>query len=136
VSVVRVETLIEAPPQVCFDTARDVGLHARSAAATGERVVGGTAERLAEGLLGLGDEVTFEARHLGLRQRLTARITRFESPRLFVDEQVRGALRSFVHTHEFRPAGPWGDSTIMVDTLAPQFQCSRSTLASGGSVRW
>jgi ligand-binding SRPBCC domain-containing protein len=64
--------------------------------------------------MGLGDTVTWEATHFGVRQRLTARLTRFERPRLFEDEMVRGAFRSFTHTHEFRPAGA---GTVMVDTF-------------------
>ena len=75
---------------------------------TGERVVGG----VMSGLIGLGDEVTWEAVHLGVRQRLTARITRLEPPALFVDEMVRGAFRGFTHVHEFQDAG---GETLMVD---------------------
>ena len=33
----RLETLIEAPIDVVFDLARDIGLHERSMASTGER---------------------------------------------------------------------------------------------------
>jgi ligand-binding SRPBCC domain-containing protein len=113
VPTVHVETPIVAPTELCFDLARDVGLHTRSAAHTGERAVAGTTA----GLVSLGDEVTWEARHLGLRWRLTARITVFEPPYRFVDEQVRGPFRSFAHVHEFRPAAPGGTATSMVDTF-------------------
>lgn len=112
---VRVQTRIAAPPGACFDLARDVGLHTRSAVHTGERAVGGTTS----GLLSLGDEVTWEARHLGLRWRLTARITVFEPPRRFVDEQVRGPFRCFTHTHHFQ-AADGGAATVMLDTFSYQ----------------
>ena len=95
--LLRVETIIHAPREVCFDLARDVGAHLASTAQTGERVVAG---KLA-GLLDLGDTVTWEARHLGVRQRLTARITRMDRPAMFVDEMVSGAFAEFQHTHEF-----------------------------------
>jgi ligand-binding SRPBCC domain-containing protein len=114
--VIRLETLIEAPPERCFDLARDVDVHASSTARTRERAVAG----VRSGLLGPGDTVTWEAVHFGLRQRLTARITRFEPPHLFEDEMVRGAFHSFTHRHEFRPAG---SGTLMVDTF-----CYRSPL--------
>jgi ligand-binding SRPBCC domain-containing protein len=97
VPVVRVETVIRAPIERCFDLARDPDLHARSVAHTGERVV----SRTGSGLLGLGDVVTFEARHFGIWQRLTAKVTRFESPHLFEDRMVRGAFQSFRHVHAF-----------------------------------
>ncbi len=88
---------IEAPIELCFDLARDVETHARTSASTGERAVGGKTT----GLLDLGDEVTWEAVHLGVRQRLTSRIVELDRPRRFVDEMVRGAFASFRHVHEF-----------------------------------
>jgi ligand-binding SRPBCC domain-containing protein len=108
VPVILLETWIGAPIELCFDLARNVEAHVASTARTGERAVGG----VASGLMGLGDEVTWEAVHLGFRQRLTARITRMEPPRLFVDEMVRGAFHSFSHTHEFREVR---GGTLMVD---------------------
>jgi len=62
--------------------------------------------------MGPGDTVTWEAVHLGLRQRLTVRITRYERPHLFADEMVEGAFRRFTHTHEFRATE---QGTLMVD---------------------
>ena len=108
---IRVETVIRAPIERCFDLARDPDLHARSVAHTGERVV----SRTGSGLLGLGDVVTFEARHFGIRQRLTARITRFEAPHLFEDRMVRGAFRSVTHLHAFERTEA---GTRMIDTFA------------------
>lgn len=114
--VIRVETEIDGPPAVCFDAARDVDLHTRSTATTRERAVPGPGQVTA-GLLSLGDEVTWEAWHLGVRQRLTTRITRFEPPRLFEDVQVRGPFHAMTHTHEFRSIGVDGRRTRMVDTF-------------------
>jgi len=95
--VIVLRTPVKAPPSRCFDLARDIDLHQRSTAASRERVVGG----VTSGLLGPGDEVTWEATHFGVRQRLTSRITEFEPPRRFVDEMVRGAFRRFRHEHQF-----------------------------------
>jgi ligand-binding SRPBCC domain-containing protein len=106
--VVRIETVIHAPIERCFDLARDPDLHAHSLEHTGERVIA----RTGQGLLALGDEVTFEGRHFGMRQRLTARITRFEPPHLFEDRQVRGAFRSFSHLHTLRQTEA---GTVMTD---------------------
>jgi len=75
--------------------------HADSMAKSGERIVSCPPG----GMLGLGDEVTFEAVHLGVRQRLTSRIVEFDRPRRFVDEMVRGAFASFRHVHEFTDEG-------------------------------
>jgi len=108
---IRLATSIDAPPERCFDLARDVAAHVRSTAGTDERAVGG----VTVGLLELGDEVTWEARHLGIRQRLTVRISRFERPRMFEDVMVRGAFASLRHVHEFVPRD---GGTTMIDTFA------------------
>lgn len=40
---------------------------------------------------------------------MTSRITAFDFPTSFVDEQIRGPFRSFRHVHEFE-ATPGGSS--------------------------
>ncbi|HJU83104.1 MAG TPA: SRPBCC family protein [Holophagaceae bacterium] len=104
----RLETFIRAPRDRAFDLARDLDFHQRSLAHTGERVVGG---RLT-GLIEPGEEVEWEARHLGFRWRLRSRITAMPPPASFTDEQVRGPFRSFRHQHRFESV-PGG--TLMVD---------------------
>ena len=91
-------TLIRAAPAVCFDGARDAQLHMESARQTGERIVAGRDS----GLWELGDEITFEGVHLGVRQRFSARIVDFERPHFFRDEMTRGAFASLSHTHIFQ----------------------------------
>jgi ligand-binding SRPBCC domain-containing protein len=105
------ETHIEAPVEICFDLARDVDAHCETSAFTGERAVppGRTS-----GLLEAGELVTFEGVHLGVRQRLTARITEMERPLRFVDDMVKGAFHSMRHTHEFEKKP---DGTLMRDTI-------------------
>ncbi len=106
----HIVTTIAAPIEVCFDLARDIDFHLRTMEATGERAVAGRTS----GLIELGETVTWEAKHLGVRQRLTAKITAFDQPRHFRDEMTSGAFRSLVHDHRFE----WQDGrTVMVDTL-------------------
>jgi ligand-binding SRPBCC domain-containing protein len=106
--VIRIETRIAAPPRLCFDLARDVDAHMASTSSSGERAVAG----VTHGRLNLGDEVTWEARHLGRRQRLSSRITEFASPHHFVDEMVHGAFARFRHEHVFHSRD---GETVMVD---------------------
>lgn len=110
VPVISVETRIAAPMTRCFDLARDVGAHALTSDFTNERIVGGRTS----GLLQLGDTVTFEAVHLGLRRRLTARIVEIDPPHRFVDEMVDGPFAALRHVHEFRTEA---DHVVMIDTL-------------------
>jgi ligand-binding SRPBCC domain-containing protein len=95
--IVEVRTLVAAPMELCFDLARDIDLHTMSAEGTDERAIAG----ITHGLIGPGEEVTWEATHLGVRQRLTSRITRFDRPRHFRDSQVVGPFRRFDHDHIF-----------------------------------
>jgi len=97
VPVVHVVTRIRASIERCFDLARDIDLHARSLDDTNEKAVAG----VTSGLIGLGDEVTWEATHFGVRQRLTSRITAFDRPHSFRDSMVRGAFAGFDHDHLF-----------------------------------
>ncbi|HSP15090.1 MAG TPA: SRPBCC family protein [Thermoanaerobaculia bacterium] len=108
---ISITTGINAPVDVCFDAARDVALHMKSAAFSGERLI---APGRLEGLLELGDLVCFEGRHFGIGQTFCARITEVQRPDRFVDEMVRGAFRWMRHVHAFERDG---HSTVMRDLV-------------------
>ncbi len=57
--------MIRAAPRTVFDLELDSDIHAASMAASGERATSSTGRPH----LGLGDEVTFRARHFGLAWR-------------------------------------------------------------------
>jgi len=105
--------MIRASPERCFDASRDLDLHVESMGHTGERAVGGRTS----GLIELGEQVTWEGRHFGIRQRFTSAITAYDRPRHFQDSMVKGAFLSFVHDHYFE-ACPEG--TLMKDVLTFQ----------------
>lgn len=102
---------VAAPAERCFDLSRSIDLHRRSLGATGERAVAG----VTTGLIGLGEQVTWEATHFGVRQRLTSRITAFDRPHRFRDSMVAGAFRRFDHDHWFEPDARGG--TVMRDVF-------------------
>lgn len=105
---IRLETYIHAPPERCFDLSLSVDLHAQSQAHARERPVAG----VLTGEMRLGDTVTWEAVHFGVKQRLTSRITAYERPAQFVDEMVTGVFERLHHTHIFVPQPP---GTLMID---------------------
>ncbi|HEX4125035.1 MAG TPA: SRPBCC family protein [Tepidisphaeraceae bacterium] len=117
----RVTIWINASMSACFDLARSVDAHVQSAAGTGERVVGGKTS----GLLELGDEVTWEGRHFGVTQRLSSRITAFESPSFFQDRMTKGAFKFLEHDHLFEARD---GGTLMTDVM--KFQ------APPGPIGW
>ena len=94
---IRLDTLIAASTTRCFDLSLDIDLHKASAAATQERVVAGRDHGLCE----LGDEITWQAVHFGIRQRLTVKIVALDRPHAFEDQMLRGAFKRMRHTHHF-----------------------------------
>jgi ligand-binding SRPBCC domain-containing protein len=108
--LIKLETIIKAPVRLCFDLARDVDVHMASTASTGERAIDG----ITSGMMNPGDTVTWEARHLFVRQRFTSKIIAFDSPHMFTDEMQRGAFKRFRHTHLFEATE---GGTRMIDEL-------------------
>jgi ligand-binding SRPBCC domain-containing protein len=105
---IHLETLIKAPIERCFDLSRSIELHTLSTAKTGEKAIAGKTT----GLIGMGETVTWQARHFGLRQTLTSKITGFTYPTYFCDEMVKGAFQRMRHEHHFRHQG---GITVMTD---------------------
>jgi ligand-binding SRPBCC domain-containing protein len=105
---IRIATEIAAPIERVFDLARDIDFHQRSMAHTDEHAIGGRTS----GLIGHGETVTWRARHLGRIWSLESRITAFEAPLRFVDEQIEGPFAWFRHEHRFEPVAA---GTLMID---------------------
>ncbi len=110
---IRLETYIEATPERCFDLSLSVDLHAQSQAQARERPVAG----VMTGQMHLGDTVTWEAVHFGVKQHLTSRITAYERPSRFTDEMVAGIFQELHHEHEFIAQSP---GTLMIDEFTFQ----------------
>ena len=66
-AILRMSTEIAAPPPRCFELSRSVDLHLESMVGSGERAVAG----VTSGLIGPGEQVTWEARHLGRLWHMT-----------------------------------------------------------------
>ncbi|MDO3626893.1 SRPBCC family protein [Mucilaginibacter sp. BT774] len=105
---IELTTFIHAPIEKVFDLSRSIDLHMESTRQTGEKAIAGKTS----GLIGLGQTVTWPAKHFGIWQTLTSKITELDRPNLFVDEMVSGAFKSFRHEHHFTTSG---NQTIMKD---------------------
>jgi ligand-binding SRPBCC domain-containing protein len=107
-------TIVKAPIERCFDLARSVEVHLAGNVHWGEEAIamGG----VTSGLIGLGQRVTWRAKHLGVRHRLTSEITILERPTYFQDVMIEGPFRSMMHDHFFRPLP--GGNTEMKDVFA------------------
>ena len=90
-------TIINAPIEKVFDLSPSIDLHIESTKQTGEQAIAGRTS----GLIELGETVTWRAKHFGIWQSLTSKITDYSHPIFFADEMVNGAFKSFRHEHHF-----------------------------------
>lgn len=97
-TTIHLETEIHAPIKQVFDLSRSIDLHLESTAKTNEKAIDG----VTTGLIGMGETVTWRARHFGVYQNFTSKITQFELPNSFIDEMMKGAFKSFKHLHLFK----------------------------------
>jgi ligand-binding SRPBCC domain-containing protein len=107
---IELVTIIKAPIEICFDLSRSIDLHKISTAHTHEQAIRGKTT----GLIALHETVTWQAVHFGIKQQLTSKITAYERPYYFVDEQIKGAFKSFHHEHIFEKQM---DTVVMKDVF-------------------
>jgi hypothetical protein len=88
---------IAAPIQRCFDLSRSIEVHLLGTEKTGEQTVAG----VRTGLVGPDEFVRWRAKHLGVRQHLTSKITAFDSPNYFQDTMIEVAFKFMQHDHFF-----------------------------------
>ena len=88
------------PVAVLFERSLSIDDHLASMANSQERAVAG----VTAGRIGLGESVTWRARHFGIRFRMTSTITALAEPHRFVDEQLKGPFKEFRHEHRFSTA--------------------------------
>ena len=105
---IEIQTRITAERSIVFDLSRSIDLHKISTEQTNEEAIAGTTS----GLIGLNESVTWRAKHFGIYQKLTSRITEYDRPTYFADEMVKGAFREFKHEHHFAEVN---GQTLMTD---------------------
>jgi ligand-binding SRPBCC domain-containing protein len=105
---IHLTTFIAAPQDRVFDLSRSVDLHKASMKRHEEKIVAGTIS----GLMNLNDSVIWTAKHLFKQRRLKVKITKFQRPEYFIDEQEDGDFKMMKHEHYFKPIQ---NGTIMID---------------------
>ena len=96
-------THILAPITRVFDLSLSVEVHVRGNTHFGEETV--PLAGMTTGVMGLGDQVTWRARHFWVRQCLTSEITEYDRPHAFQDTMWKGAFKSMQHDHSYRELG-------------------------------
>ena len=95
--VISITTTIHAPIKICFNTARSIDVHLISTGKTNEKVIAGRSSGLCE----LNDEITWEATHMYVRQKLSSKIVGFNEPYFFADRMTKGVFKCLYHEHHF-----------------------------------
>ncbi len=103
-------TKIKAPIEKMFDLARNLDLHKISTGNSNEEAIGG----VTSGLINQGEEVTWRATHIGIRQTLTTYITKMERPYYFQDVMKKGTFKKMRHDHFFEQKDEY---TLMKDVF-------------------
>jgi ligand-binding SRPBCC domain-containing protein len=108
--IITLETKINANQQIVFDLSRSIDLHKISTRHTNEEAIAG----VTTGLIGMNESVTWRAKHFGIYQQLSSKITAFRSPTYFVDEMQSGIFKRFKHEHIFEASE---EGTLMTDVF-------------------
>jgi len=107
---INITTEINAPIEICFDLSRSIDLHKHSMEHTKEDAIAGRTK----GLIEQDEFVTWQARHFGVTQYLTSKISTYDRPFVFRDEQTKGIFDYFRHDHIFETKD---DKVLMTDVF-------------------
>ncbi|HUQ64835.1 MAG TPA: hypothetical protein VM101_01685 [Flavitalea sp.] len=107
---IHTTTFIAAPVERVFDLSRHIALYKLIFQSRKEKLSSGAASTL----VGKNETITIIAKHAGKSRMSMQKITTFQRPTLFVEEQVKGDLQSYKHEHHFRPVE---NGTIVIDIL-------------------
>eukprot|EP00026_Physarum_polycephalum_P015572 Phypoly_transcript_16285.p1 GENE.Phypoly_transcript_16285~~Phypoly_transcript_16285.p1 ORF type:complete len:190 (+),score=34.76 Phypoly_transcript_16285:155-724(+) len=109
-SVITLETVIQAPIERVFDLSRSIDLHITTTKQTGEQAIAG----ITSGLINGGEQVTWRAWHWGMWRQHTSLITGMKRPSFFADKMIAGDFKFFYHKHHFKEHG---GGTLVTDIL-------------------
>jgi ligand-binding SRPBCC domain-containing protein len=107
-SIIYLNTVINADIHYVFDLARNIDLHQQSTSKSHEKAIAGRTS----GLIEENETVTWRAKHLGVYQKLTTKIVSMEKPVQFTDVMQKGAFKSMRHRHIFKSVN---GKTLMTD---------------------
>ncbi|WP_338763202.1 SRPBCC family protein [Bernardetia sp. ABR2-2B] len=113
--IIKLTTVIESTQEIVFDLSRSIDLHKISTEQTNEEAIAG----ITTGLISLNESVTWRAKHFGVYQNLTSKITALERPYSFTDEMIKGAFKAFKHQHLFKKVESRVEMTDIFDYQSP-----------------
>jgi ligand-binding SRPBCC domain-containing protein len=107
---IHLTTFIKAPIDRVFNLCRNSTIFKKALNGKNETLTAGATDILVKP----GDTLTIFAKHFGKTRSLTLRITEMENQQKFVEEQVKGDLKSYRHEHHFMQVE---NGTIVIDLV-------------------
>lgn len=107
---ITLQTIINAPAARVFDLARSLEMHQEAVKDVKEQLVDGRKN----GLLNPKQRMKCEGIYFGMKQKLTAIVTKMKSPQFFEDQLSIGPFNNIVHEHYFEEKD---GKTIMKDVF-------------------
>lgn len=107
---IHLTTFIAAPIERVFDLSRHLALYKLIFQSRKERFSSGAGSNL----LGKGETISIIAKHAGRSRMSMLKITNFQKPVLFTEEQVKGDLQNYRHEHHFKQVD---NGTIIIDLV-------------------
>ena len=107
---IHITTFINAPVERVFVLCRNTTVYKKALEGRNESLSASAAGIL----VNAGDTITLSAKHLGKTRVTTARVLEMNIPEKFVEEQVKGDLKSFRHEHHFKSVE---NGTLVIDLI-------------------
>lgn len=107
---IHLTTFIAAPTERVFDLSRHLALYKLIFQSRKERLSSGAASTL----ITKGETISIIAKHAGRSRMSMLKVTAYQRPVLFVEEQVKGDLQNYRHEHHFKPVD---NGTIVIDVV-------------------
>lgn len=107
---IHLTTFIAAPSERVFDLSRHMALYKLLFLNRKEKFTSGAGSNL----LGKGETISVISTHAGKSRMSMLKITDFQRPLSFTEEQVKGDLDKFRHEHHFKRVG---NGTIIIDLV-------------------
>ena len=107
---IHLTTFIKAPAKLVFDLSRNATVFRKALEGRSEKLTANATGIL----LNVSDTMTLSAKHLGKTRMTTLRITEMDDALKFVEEQVKGDLKSFRHEHHFKEVD---NGSLLIDMV-------------------
>jgi ligand-binding SRPBCC domain-containing protein len=109
--LIKLTTFIAAPVERVFDLSRNVSLTKQALLANNILTTG----QKTAGLLAEGESVTLQFKLLFKERNWKLELTKMAKPEMYIEEQVKGFLKFYKHSHYFKPCE---NGSFLIDEIS------------------